>query len=84
MSRSTWYQFCSDKTVQSRLDRVCRQPLPAGGTANRKEIAELDQLAEIMIGRPTTDQRALKVAIQTEVLRRGPDRGKRFLGQRSD
>lgn len=74
MSQQPFHTHDDDDTVQTRLDRIHATPLPVDGTES-KQIAELDQLAEIMIGRPSTNEAALKAAIQTEVLRRGPDRG---------
>lgn len=63
----------ADDTIQDRLDRMSRQP-PVDPQILRRQLAELDELAEDMIGRRENADTTLEAAIQHEVLRRGPDR----------
>lgn len=66
--------FPTDDTIQDRLDRISRQPVPVDPQTLWRQLDELDQLAEDMIGRGENADTTLKAAIQREVLRRGPDR----------
>ncbi len=63
-----------DDAIRERLDRISRQPVSSDPKIVRRQLDELDQLTEEMIGRRQTSEMKLQIAIQNEVLHRGPDR----------
>ena len=70
--RDQWIH--SDEFVRTRLGLIEDEPVLAASRTTRRQLTELDQLAECMIGRHDTNQTSLKAAIQREIRRWGPDR----------